>query len=72
MVSITARCTQCGHREHGDPSKNNNYVKYDGLDGEQLNHGTGRTHGTERLDCPTCEAETLHNRCAKNVPQPAN
>jgi hypothetical protein len=64
MARVTARCTQCGSEAFGG---DNNKRKYD-VDASDLQHGTGSTHGTEWLKCPTCDRETLHNRCAPSVP----
>lgn len=66
-TTIEARCTQCGSKEFGDPNHNNNTMTYDAKPHE-LKHGTGNSHGTEFFECPTCNEETVHNRCGKSVP----
>lgn len=53
-MGIEARCTQCGLNHESDD--------------RELKHGTGKKHGTERLYCPDCGNETVHNRCGKSVP----
>jgi hypothetical protein len=68
MPTIDARCTQCGSEEHGDPTKNNNYVTYH-VSRSALKHGTGRAHGTELFECSTCGETTVHNRCGSSVPR---
>lgn len=67
MASVEARCTQCGSKEFGSSENNSNKYDYR-VFSHELDHGTGRTHGVERLDCPTCGEETIHNRCGKSVP----
>jgi hypothetical protein len=68
MVSVDARCTQCGHTDHGDPSGNDNYVTYDGVDREELNHGTGKEHGTETFVCPQCSGTCDLDECTYGDP----
>lgn len=56
MTEIETRCTQCGNENRQDVRIN------------QLQYGSGRNHGTERVYCDTCEWETLQNRCGRSVP----
>jgi len=57
MAEIEARCTQCGNEN-----------RYEMRDFE-LKNGTGRSHGTEALDCVECGEVTIHNRSGKSVPK---
>jgi len=57
MAEIEARCTQCG-----------NEYKYE-VRNFELKHGTGRSHGTEALNCGECDEVTIHNRSGKSVPR---
>jgi hypothetical protein len=67
MASVEARCTQCGSKEFGSAENNSNKYDYR-VYSHELRHGTGREHGVELLECPTCDEETVHNRCGKSAP----
>jgi hypothetical protein len=67
MATVEARCTQCASREYGSAEQNNNSYEYR-VFSSQLDHGTGQEHGTELLNCPSCEEKTVHNRCGRSVP----
>jgi hypothetical protein len=67
--TVVARCTQCGHTNHGNPTENTNRVKYDVLP-EDVDHGTGKAHGTEKLTCPQCSGSCDEDRCEYGDPCP--
>lgn len=39
MASVDARCTQCGHNNHGDETANDNFVTYDVDRRDSVNRG---------------------------------
>jgi hypothetical protein len=67
MAKIDARCTQCGHTDHGDASKNNNHVSYD-VPVEETSHGRGSVHGTEEFVCPQCSGTCDLDECTYGDP----
>lgn len=67
MPSIDARCTQCGHTDHGSPTDNTNYVSYD-VDLGESQHGNGREHGTESFVCPQCSGSCDLDECEYGDP----
>jgi len=67
MPTVEARCTQCGSKDFGGESDNNNSYKYD-VDSDDLRHGSGSTYGTEELPCPACSDECQLDECKPEDP----
>lgn len=60
MPTIETCCTQCGTENTTTAAT------------ADLDHGTGREHGTETLPCDTCGTITVQNRCGGSVPTADN
>lgn len=64
MPKVTARCTQCGTKAFGGKDNEKTYQ----VNREDLKHGDGREHGTEKLPCPTCSDTCGDDECSEKSP----